>query len=75
MNPILKHQFRRLDRALLALLDERVDLAREHALDPASIEPSVDDLLQRHAGATDAESIRAFFAAVARARSREESAP
>ncbi len=72
MNPSVHNQFRRLDRALLALLDERVALAREHDLDPSSVEPSIDDLLRRHAGASDASSVRAFFEVVARAKSREE---
>ena len=74
MNPVLKNQFRRLDRALLALLDERVRLARELAPGDASVAPALEDLLRRHAGPSSPEDLRELFAAVARACERAQRA-
>ncbi len=48
MNTALRHQLTRLDRALLALLDERARLVGEAGGD--AVEPSLEDLLRRSSG-------------------------
>jgi chorismate mutase len=73
VNAALRNQLLQLDRALLALLDERARLLREFA--PASAgapqrglrAAALDDVLRRHTGGVDAERVRDFFAAVDRA--------
>lgn len=65
MNPALRNQLLTLDRALLALLDERARLVLEIA--PAPAAAALDDLLRRHDGPVPAGAVREFFAAVDRA--------
>jgi len=73
MNPALRNQLLQLDRALLALLDERARLLREFG--PASAgtaqnalrTAALDDLLRRHVDGVDPERVRDFFGAVDRA--------
>jgi hypothetical protein len=62
MNPSQRHQLRTLDRALLALADERARLLRELPADDPGRRSAVDDLLRRHTGALEPESVRALFA-------------
>jgi hypothetical protein len=62
MNPALRTHLRALDRALLALADER---ARLLADDPA--EASLEDLLRRYDGPLPVEAVRELFAALERA--------
>lgn len=66
MRPALKNQLRDLDRALLALLDERARLLEEVESDDAGRKAAIDDMLRRHAGPTSAEAIREIFAAIDR---------
>jgi chorismate mutase len=63
VNPVLRHQLNHLDRALLALLDERARLVAG-AASRAATHAAVDDLLRRHEGPVDSRSIRAFFESV-----------
>ena len=77
MNPALRHQLIQIDRALLALLDERVRLLDEDEAAGASAaarSPALEDLLRRHDGPLAAEGVREVFAAIERAceRSRGE---
>jgi chorismate mutase len=73
VNPALRNQLLQLDRALLALLDERARLLRE--FEPASAgsaqralrTAALDDLLRRHVDGVDAGRVRDFFSAVDRA--------
>ncbi|RMH02652.1 MAG: hypothetical protein D6702_08160 [Planctomycetota bacterium] len=66
MNPAQRHQLARIDRALLALLDERARLlARVPAADPGR-RAALDDLLRRHDGPFDPSCLAEFFAAVDR---------
>ena len=62
MNPALRTHLRALDRALLALADER---ARLLAGERASA--SLEDLLRRYGGPLPADSVRALFDALERA--------
>ncbi|TAH38715.1 MAG: hypothetical protein EYC70_04935 [Planctomycetota bacterium] len=66
MEPALRHQLSALDRALLALLNERARLLAGVAGDDPGRAPAVDDLLRRHAGPFEPAAIRAVFAAVDR---------
>lgn len=66
MEPALRHQLSALDRALLALLNERARLLAGVALDDPGRAAAVDDLLRRHAGPVSAPAIREVFAAVER---------
>jgi hypothetical protein len=59
MNPCLRHQLNHLDRALLALLDERARLVADLPQRAA-----IDDLLRRRSGPVDARAVRAFFESV-----------
>jgi len=65
LNPSQRHQLLQLDRAVLALLDERARLVGETG--PAAAEPAVDDLLRRHDGPFPPAGVREVFAAVKRA--------
>ena len=67
MNPALRNQLRHLDRAVLALLDERARLLANVARDDALRASAVDDMLRRHSGALSADAVRDVFAAVDRA--------
>ena len=62
MNPALRHQLRALDRALLALVDERTRLLSEVAAQDPGRRSAVEDLLRRHDGPFPAESATALFA-------------
>jgi len=62
MKPALRTHLRALDRALLALADER---ARLLADEPASA--SLEDLLRRYEGPLPADAVRELFAALERA--------
>jgi hypothetical protein len=64
VNAFTRHHQLQIDRALLALLDERARLA---AAAGASVPAAVDDLLRRHTGVVGSQAIRQFFAAVERA--------
>ncbi len=66
MNPALRHQLAHLDRALLALLDERARLLAGVAAEDAGRAAAVHDLLRRHAGAFDSDSLPELFAIVDR---------
>lgn len=68
MNLALRHQLTALDRALLALLDERARLACEAAAAAPGAFPaaSVDDLLARSSGDFPAAVLRELFGAVDR---------
>jgi hypothetical protein len=73
VNPALRNQLLQLDRALLALLDERARLLRE--FEPAGAgsaqralrTAALDDLLRRHVDGVAPERVRQFFSAVDRA--------
>jgi hypothetical protein len=80
MNPALRRQLRDLDRALLALLDERTRLLAAVPGDDPGRAAGVEDLLRRHDGPFPARAVEAVFAAVDRgcaepSRDREEPAP
>lgn len=61
MTPAQRHQLQTLDRALLALLDERARLAAE--LPAGETAPAAaDDLLRRHAGPFAVEPLRRVLA-------------
>ena len=66
MNPASKNQLRELDRALLALIDERARLLSQVALDDPGRRPSIEDMLRRHAGPFSAQGIADVFAAIER---------
>lgn len=66
MNPALRHQLARIDRALLALASERARLLAEAGPDAAQSCAAVDDLLRRHAGPLPAETVREFYAVLDR---------
>lgn len=66
MEPALRHQLSALDRALLALLNERARLLAGVAPDDPGRATAVDDLLRRHAGPFAPPAIREVFAAVDR---------
>jgi chorismate mutase len=67
MNPALRNQLRHLDRAILALLDERARLLANVAHEDALRASAVDDMLRRHSGPLAADAVRDVFAAVDRA--------
>lgn len=76
MTPALQRQLRRLDAALLALLDERARLAQDCSSAGSRWSPALEDLLRRYCGPTSADDLRTFFAAVERAsRPRGERQP
>jgi hypothetical protein len=66
MNPALRRQLRDLDRALLALLDERLRLLEPVPGDDPGRTAGVEDLLRRHDGPFPARAIEDVFAAVDR---------
>jgi len=67
MNPALQNQLRHLDRAILALLDERARLLANVAREDPLRASAVDDMLRRHSGPHAADAVRDVFAAVDRA--------
>jgi chorismate mutase len=70
MNPALRNQLMHLDRAILSLIDERARLLGQvSSIDPLRAS-AVDDMLRRHEGPFDAESVRTVFAAIDRACAR-----
>lgn len=79
MNDPIPHQLRRLDEALLALLDERRrmldELERPHdaPADARAAAVAIDDLLRRHDGPFPAADARAVFRAVEAGCTREVS--
>jgi len=66
MNPALRRQLRDLDRALLALLDERARLLAVVAADDPGRAAGVEDLLRRHDGPFPARAIEDVFGAIDR---------
>jgi chorismate mutase len=66
MNPALRHQLAHLDRALLALLDERARLLAAVPADDPGRAAAVEDLLRRHAGGFDPARLAELFAVVDR---------
>lgn len=66
MKPAARNQLRDLDRALLALCDERARLLSEVPQDDPGRAAAVEDMLRRHDGPTSAEAVREIFAAVDR---------
>ncbi len=72
MRPALRHQLARLDRTLLALLDERQRLVLQAGPGEAAAEPFVEDLLRRHGGPFPVEELRRVLEAVAAAARRAE---
>jgi chorismate mutase len=64
VNAALRSHLLHIDRALLALLDERARLMVE--LDHSG-SAAIDDLLRRHEGPLAAAAVREFFAAADRA--------
>lgn len=67
MNPALQNQLRHLDRAILALLDERARLLADVEHGEAARATAVDDMLRRHSGPLAADAVRDVFRAVDRA--------
>lgn len=68
MNPTHRHQLLRLDRALLALLEERARLVRiTPEGDTSFAGPDVDDLLARSRSVLDAGDLRGLLARIDRA--------
>lgn len=66
MSPETRHQLRSLDRALLALIDERARLlASVDATDPGRA-AAVDDMLRRHEGPFSAEGVAEVFETIDR---------
>ena len=63
MNPSLRHQLTLLDRALLAMLEERARLAAEVG-DGSACEPAFDDLSRRASGDLPSAAIDEVFRAV-----------
>ena len=63
MNPCLRHQLNQLDRALLALLDERARLVSDVPSRDAT-SAAIDDLLRRREGPVEPAAVRAFFDAI-----------
>ncbi len=66
MNPALRRQLRDLDRALLALLDERLRLLATVPVDDPGRSAGVEDLLRRHEGPFPARAIEDVFGAIDR---------
>ena len=62
MNPAQRHQLRALDRALLALVDERTRLLSEVGAQDPGRKSALEDLLRRHEGPFSADSATALFA-------------
>ena len=71
MNPAIRNQLAHLDRALLALLNERARLAGDPDADPAACAPAVDDLLRRNEGPLEARDLQAIFLAIGGASAAE----
>jgi hypothetical protein len=63
MNANFRHQLNHLDRALLALLDERARLVSSATV-RSTTTAAVDDLLRRRDGPIEAQAVRRFFEAV-----------
>jgi chorismate mutase len=66
MTPETRHQLRSLDRALLALIDERARLLASVAATDPGRKPAVDDMLRRHEGLFPAQGIAEVFEAIDR---------
>ena len=66
MTPETRHQLRSLDRALLALIDERARLLASVAADDPGRAAAVDDMLRRYEGPFPAEGIAEVFASIDR---------
>ena len=66
MTPETRHQLRSLDRALLALIDERARLLASVAATDPGRAAAVDDMLRRHEGPFPAEGIADVFDAIDR---------
>lgn len=66
MSPETRHQLRSLDRALLALIDERARLLASLAADDPGRKAAIDDMLRRHEGPFPAEGIAEVFEAIDR---------
>jgi len=66
MRPDLRHQLIVLDRALLALLDERARLLEDLPAGAPARRPGLEDLLRRHAGPFDPEVLPALLELVDR---------
>jgi chorismate mutase len=66
MKPALRHQIATLDRALLALLNERARLLEELPADFSERGACVEDLLRRNPGPLPATTLRAVFEAIDR---------
>lgn len=64
MHPALRHQLSALDRALLALVNERARLLQGVAADDPGRAPALDDLQRRHVGPFRAECLAPLFRAV-----------
>lgn len=64
MNMALRHQLTRLDRALLALLDERARLVAEAGGD--AVQPPLEDLLRRSSGDFPGDLVGEVFRCVHR---------
>lgn len=82
MNPNLRHQLRELDRALLALVDERVRLldriARDQpdvAHDEPACAPAIDDMLRRYRGPLEARELIDVFTSIDKASRTREASP
>jgi chorismate mutase len=67
MNPALRNQLLHLDRAILALIDERARLLQQVSSDDPLRASAVDDMLRRHEGQFPAHSVRDVFATIDRA--------
>lgn len=66
MNPETRHQLRSLDRALLALIDERARLLASVDAGDTGRAAAVEDMLRRYEGPFSAEGIREVFETIDR---------
>ncbi len=64
MQPALRHQLAELDRAILALVNERARLLSVVEADDPSRLAMVSDLLRRHDGPFNAAALDAMFDAI-----------
>lgn len=61
MQPALRNQLAHLDRALMAMLNERARLLASVPLDDSGRQAAISDLLRRHEGPFHAAAMRQVF--------------
>ena len=64
MQPALRHQLAHLDRALLAMLNERARLLTSVEPDDPGRKAAISDLMRRHEGPFQTQKLTEVFAAV-----------